>query len=428
MKNNFGTFSDTNHGTVPKRNINGAITHLKNRLGKRDSKCNPSILGLSKDEILELVNRQLDHYAKGVGQFTKYNKYTWSKDMRSLVYDFCEFKLLGINNRPITSQRRLLTIITHLRIFDKYLKENKTTLETFTAKQGKDFVDRFRYEQTSRKTKRLSQWTINTRIKGVKLFLNFVRTTRCSTPIDFAALSGAKYIIDVELPSTEIKIHTYSEKEVDKILNNTQMEHRLIYHILYDTNCRINELLDSNLSDFVYNATNDCILWKVAVSKTKSGLRTVIIKGKTKDILLAFLDAQHNVSVSELGQFGIENDRPLFYYLSSGGLMRRMSHRGVLKQFQNYCVKLNISQPHHFKRFRSTGATRDAMNPKYSNELFNAKMGHSVNSAARLHYVDQSSMTNNLMELETAPVISNINSEQLKQLQELLGGLVKPTH
>jgi integrase len=417
-----------NSEALPKRNTTEAITHLKNRLGRRDSKCNPSMLGKSKDQITELVNYQLDHYSKGVGQFIKYNKYTWSKDMRSLVYDFCEFKLLGVTNRPITSKRRLLTLITHLRIFDKYLKENKTTLETFTAKHGKDFVDKFRYEVSRIKGNRLSQWTINTRIKGIKLFLNFVRTTRCSTPLDFAALSGAKYIIDVELPSTEITIHTYSEKEVDKILNNTQMEHRLIYHILYDTNCRINELLDSNLSDFVYNATNDCILWKVAVSKTKSGLRTVIIKGKTKDILLSFLDAQHNVSVSELGQFGIENDRPLFYYLSSTGLMRRISHRGTLKQFQNYCVKLNISQPHHFKRFRSTGATRDAMNPKYSNELFNAKMGHSVNSSARVHYVDQASMINNLMELETAPVISNINPEQLKQLQELLGGLVKPTH
>ena len=415
--------------TLPERNTTEAITQLKNRLGKRDSKCNPSLIGLSKAEIIDLINYRLDHCTNGKrGHNVRYTKYKWLKGMRPLVYDFCEFKLLGLTNQPITSIQRLKTVVEHIRLFDMYLKEHNTTITKFTSIQAKEYMDRFRFEISKTTGKRVSMSTSNTKIKGLKVFLSFIGTTKCKTPQQFDATCGAKYIIDAELPRPEIKVYTYSEEEVDLLLNNTLIEHRLIYNILYDTNCRINELLDSNLSDFVYNATNDCILWKVAVSKTKSGLRTLVIRGKTKDILVSFLDTQHNVSISKLGEFGIENDRPLFYYLSSDGSMRRMSHKGVLKQFQNYCVKLNISQPHHFKRFRSTGATRDAKNPKFSNEVFNAKMGHAVNSAARPHYIDQANMVNTLIELEATPKISNINPEQLIQLQNLIGSLVKTTH
>jgi len=297
-------------------------------------------------------------------------------------------------------------------------------LSSLSKGQARDLFMTLNFALSQTTNKPLSDSTKATYVKSWKAFIRFINSSKASKPIEFDINHGLRFILDHEPKTPSIKVVTYSENEMAQILNSTDFFSRFFYNTVFHTRCRVSELIDSNLGDFYFNQEKNVILWSIKVSKTSTGLGTVVISGKTMEIFGQFLDTHHNLKLHQLTTLEKDKDRPLVAIRRYDGTWRRMQHRPLLDRLKRDCRMLKISEPHQFKRFRSTGLTTDALDPNISEEMFNAKARHSVKSGARRHYLNRedSRVIKKLIEIDS-PNISNtqlVNPKLVNQLATIL--------
>ena len=145
---------------------------------------------------------------------------------------------------------------------------------------------------------------------------------------------------------------------------------------------------------------------------------------------MMFFNVYHNINLSQWVPSETTKNKPLLIYQEGHAKGKRLQYNTLSKMLKADCQAKGISLPHHFKRFRSSGATKDAMNPQISDSVFDIKYGHSIGGGMRKRYVNKNDeqVMETLASYEKVkhdipPVAAsglNFNTEQIQAVMNLI--------